>query len=161
MADAFAARRVVRSFRQTIDGPPEIVFPLLCPVREVEWLDGWAYTMIYSASGLVERGAVFSTAKEGEEDTVWIVTRHDAANHVVEFTRFTPGSRTCILRIVVTPFDVECSHVDITYSYTSIAPPGNRFLDEWSEEQFVDALRFWERSMNHFLKTGNRLARRH
>jgi hypothetical protein len=159
--DEFAARRVVRSFRQTIDRPPNVVFPLLCPVREMEWLDGWAYTMIYSASGLIEPGAVFSTAKEGEEDTVWIVTRHDPADHIVEFTRFTPRSRTCTLRIDVTPLDVERSHVDITYSYTSIAPHGNQFLDDWSEEQFVNALTFWERSMNHFLKIGTRLPRQY
>ena len=57
----FEARRMVRSYRQTIDASPEIVFPLLCPVREAEWLDGWEFTMIYSVSGSMEKGAVFST----------------------------------------------------------------------------------------------------
>lgn len=30
-------------------------------MREAEWLDGWKHNMIYSESGLVEEGAVFST----------------------------------------------------------------------------------------------------
>ena len=70
---AFVPQRITRTYRQTINAPPEKVFPLLCPVREAEWLDGWCYNMTYSASGLVEKGAVFSTPAEGEADTVWIV----------------------------------------------------------------------------------------
>lgn len=57
-----------KSYRQTIDAPPETVFPLLCPVREAEWLDGWEYEMIYSMSGLIEKGAAFSTANPGAAD---------------------------------------------------------------------------------------------
>lgn len=155
----FATKRMVRTYRQAIDGPPDVVFPLLCPVREVEWLDGWEYTMTYSASGLVEEGAVFTTSKPGEEDTVWIVTRHDRAARLVEFARFTPGSRTCVLRIAVAPCGDTRSHVDVSYAYTSVAPPGNEFLDGWTEEAFLDAVVFWEQSMNHFLKTGGRLSR--
>jgi hypothetical protein len=39
-------------------------------VREAEWLDGWQYAMIYSDSGRIEEGAVFSTPHDGEEDTM-------------------------------------------------------------------------------------------
>lgn len=51
------AKRTVRTYRQTINATPEIVFPLLCPVRETKWLDGWDHTMIYSVSGFVDEGA--------------------------------------------------------------------------------------------------------
>jgi hypothetical protein len=158
-ASVVESQRVVRAYRQTIDARPDVVFRLLCPVREVEWLDGFAFTMIYSASGLVEEGAVFSTANPGEEDTVWIVTRHDRAARLVEFARFTPASRTCILRIAVEPCGEAHSHVDVSYEFTSIAHPGNEFLKEWTEEAFLSAVVFWEQSMNHFLKTGVRLSR--
>jgi len=33
---------VPRRYAQNIHAPPQAVFPLLCPVREGEWLDGWA-----------------------------------------------------------------------------------------------------------------------
>lgn len=152
-------KRLIRAYRQTIEAPPDVVFPLLCPVREAEWLDGWAFTMIYSASGLVEDGAVFATSDSGEPETVWIVTRHDRAARLVEFARFTPDSRTCVLRIAVSPSGDTRSHVDVSYAYTSIAPRGNQFLQGWTEETFRDAMVFWEQSMNHFLKTGDRLPR--
>jgi hypothetical protein len=151
---------VTRTFRQAIDGAPSAVFPLLCPVREVEWLDGWAYRMICSASGMAEAGAVFATSAPGEADTLWVVTCHDAAVGVVEFCRVTPGSRTCLLRIAVSPRDAGQSWVDVSYEYTSIAPAGDVFLDQWTGDAFLDAMRAWESSMNHFLATGERLSRR-
>jgi hypothetical protein len=158
-APAFAAQRVTRAFAQTIEAPPAMVFPLLCPVREADWLDGWQFTMIASASGLVEPGAVFSTPHEGEPDTVWIVTRHDPVERLVEFARFTPGSRVCVLRIQVAPAGPERSRVDIVYTYTSIGEAGNGFIERFTEASFHDAMTCWERSMNHWLKTGARLPR--
>lgn len=155
----FLARRITSTYRQTINATPDVVFPLICPVREAEWLDGWRHTMLFSQSGFVEEGAVFSTPGEGEADTVWIVTRHDAIRLAVEFTRFTPGSRVCVLRIGVTPGGDDRSLVDIAYTYTATAPAGNAFIDAFTEDAFLRAVRFWERSMNHWLETGERLAR--
>lgn len=156
----FTAKRITRSYRQTINASPDEVFPLLCPVREAEWLDGWDYTMLFSQSGLVEEGAVFTTPGDDEEDTVWIVTRHDAVQRVVEFTRFTPGSRVCVLRIGVTAGDQGRSLVDIAYTYTAVTTAGNAFIEGFTEEKFRGAVTFWENSMNHWLETGERLARR-
>ena len=45
---SFVAKRVTRSYRQQIDGSPTEVFPLLCPVRERDWLHGWDCDMVYS-----------------------------------------------------------------------------------------------------------------
>ena len=157
--DVFQGRRVVRSYRQSIEAPPSVVFPLLCPVREVEWLDGFAFEMIYSASGLIENGCVFKTSSPGEADTTWVVSRHEPASRILQFTRVTPDSRTCVLDIAVQPDGVERSHVDIAYAYTSTSKAGDEFLNAWTEESFVSAMTFWERSMNHFLKTGQQLRR--
>ena len=153
----FNPQRIIRSYRQTINAAPDIIFPLLCPVREAEWLDGWKYKMMYSESGRIEDGAVFSTPGDGEEDTVWFVTKHDKTLHQVEFARFTPNSRICFLRIAVHAKDGNSSYVDIAYTYTGITPAGNRFLDRLTEEAFHQGVTFWEASMNHFLKTGRRL----
>jgi len=155
----FTARRTTRTYCQTIHATPENVFPLLCPVREAEWLDGWRYAMIYSESGLIEEGAVFSTPSEGEADTVWIVTRHDPGNREVEFARFTPDSRTCVLKIGVIAKTENSSSVDISYTYTATTPAGNDFIDKLTEARFLEAVTFWEGSLNHFLKTGEKLSR--
>lgn len=155
---AFAGRRLVRSYRQTIEAPPVVVFPLLCPVREVEWLDGFAFEMIYSASGLIEPGCVFKTAVPGEPGTIWVVSRHDRAARVVQFTRVTPGLRTCVLEIAVEAHGAARSHVDVTYAYTSTSDAANAFLAAWTAESFMAAMTFWERSMNYFLQTGAKLS---
>jgi hypothetical protein len=118
----FVSKRVTRKYRQSIEASPDRVFRLICPVREAEWLDGWHHTMIHSQSGLVEEGAVFSTPSPGERDTVWVVTRRDPVKRLVEFTRFTPGSRVCVLRISVRS-DRKGSLVDIAYTYTGITTP--------------------------------------
>jgi hypothetical protein len=153
----FQARHVTKEYCQTIDAPTDEVFPLLCPVHESEWLDGWKYTMIYSQSGLVEEGAVFSTPREGEPDTVWVVTKHDPSNLQVEFTRFTHQSRTCVLKIAVRPRDASSSYVDTSYTYTGISPTGNQFIDDLTDDVFTADMKLWEDSVNHFLKTGEKL----
>ena len=155
----FKAKRVMSTYRQTINAAPEKVFPLLCPVREAEWLDGWRYNMIYSESGLAEKGAVFSTPFEGEEDTVWIITKHDAKKHEGDFARFTHNSRTCFLTISVKSKDVDTSYVNISYTYTGIMPAGNDFIDGFTEETFLEAVIFWEKAINYFLETGEKLKR--
>jgi hypothetical protein len=155
----FTARRITKTYRQTINASPDDVFPLLCPVREAEWLDDWHYTMLFSRSGLVEEGAVFSTPGNGEEDTVWIVTKHDAAQRSVEFTRFTPGSRVCVLRVNVTPCDRGRSFVEVAYTYTATSPSGNAFIEGFTDDKFRGAVTLWEQSMNHWLRTGTRLAK--
>ncbi|MGE0464199.1 MAG: hypothetical protein AB7Q16_22755 [Vicinamibacterales bacterium] len=149
--------RVVRRYRQTIDAVPAVVFPLLCPERETEWLDGWRYRMVHSASGLAEDGAVFTTPQAGEPDTVWIVVRHDAAARAVAFARVTPGLTASVLTIAVSPHGPAQSHVDVAYTYTALTPAGEQWIAAWTDEAFLAMMTFWERSMNHFLKTGARL----
>lgn len=155
----FQARRVNRDYRQTINAPPKIVFPLLCPVREAEWLDGWQYDMIYSESGLVEEGMVFSTPHETEKDTIWIVAKHDSSTCEVVFARFTNNSRTCLLKIAVKPKGKQKSYVEVSYTTTGITPAGNDVVDEFTEDAFLEAVTFWEKSMNYFLETGERLSK--
>ena len=66
---AFDAKRVSHEYTQTNDAPPEKVFPLLCPVREADWVPGWQYRLIYSESGVAEDGCVFSTPNDAGPET--------------------------------------------------------------------------------------------
>jgi hypothetical protein len=112
--------------------------------------------MIYSLSGLAEEGCVFSTSGDGEEDTVWVISRHDKENRFIEFTRFTPNSRTCVLKVAVTPKGKDTSNVEISYTYTGLTTDGNAWIDNFTEDTFLEAVKGWERSMNHFLETGGK-----
>lgn len=153
----FKAKRITRNYCQTINSTSDEIFPLLCPEREKEWLDGWDYKMIYSESGIAEEGAVFSTSENGEENTIWIITNHDKENYVVEFARVTTNSKASTLKIRVNQKDSKSSYVDITYTYTSLGEQGNKFIEDYVEKTFLKIMVFWEKSMNYFLETGNKL----
>ncbi len=157
----FIANRITQSHRQTIFASPEKVFPLLCPVREADWLDGWQYNMVYSESGLVEPGAVFTTPHHDDEETTWVVTKHDRENFLVEFVRFTPGSRTCCLYIRVAQKNSNESYVDISYTYTAVSQHGNDFIESFTEASFQHSMKFWEDAMNHYLQTDEMLPKEH
>ena len=88
---AFDAKRVSREYTQTNDAPPEKVFPLLCPVREADWVPGWQYRLIYSESGVAEDGCVFSTPNDSGTETVWMVTHYDPAAFTIAFAWVEPG----------------------------------------------------------------------
>ncbi len=156
---AFNARRRTYHYCQTNLAPPGRVFPLLCPAREAEWLDGWRHQMLYSESGAIEKGCVFSTPHDEEEDTTWVVTHYDRKAREIAFARFTPGSRVCVLEIAVAPDGAHRSKVHIAYTYTALAPAGNQFIDGFSEADFLEAVRFWEKAINHYLTRGEKLKR--
>lgn len=158
----FNSKRVSRSYRQTINATPEIVFPLICPVREADWLDDWDYIMIYSKSGVAELGAVFTTSFWENTEQVWIITKHDAVKNEVEFARVVPGLVTSVLNVNILRKDEQSSHVDITYTYTSLTEKGNNFIDnKYTEAFFSENMKEWEDSMNYFLKTGTKLKTSH
>ena len=70
-------------YRQTNNGNIKDVFPLLCPVREKEWLEGWDCTLVHSQSGLIEKNCVFTTSHHGGSETVWLVTQYDADTYTI------------------------------------------------------------------------------
>lgn len=142
--------RSVRSYTQRIEAPPERVFPLLCPVREAEWLEGWsdAVEMLHSHSGVAEDGCVFRTRVAGGPETVWMITRHDSAERVVEFFRVTTGLAATRLRINVEGDGNGSSAVFITYTFTPLSPAGRAFVEQNHSEQVFQAdMAFWEASM--------------
>lgn len=151
------AGRITRSHTQRIEAPADVVFPLLCPVRESDWLDGWreAVEIIHSQSGLAEEGCVFRTHQAGRPETVWMITRHDRQERVVEFVRVTAGLVATRLRIAVDEDVDGTSAVHITYTFTPLGPEGRAFVRAtYGEGAFREDMAWWEESMNHWLRTG-------
>lgn len=155
-----AFETVVRTFTQRIEAAPDRVFPLLCPVREAEWLDGWTYELLRSSSGYAEEGCVFRTRPPGEPETIWIVTRHEPASGRVELARVTAGLVATRLLVEVEARGANASSVRITYHFTPTSEEGARkAATSHSEEAFRASMEWWERSMNHYLATGRLLRR--
>ena len=163
---AFKANRVVHEFTQTNPAPPERVFPLLCPVREADWLPGWQYRLIYSDSGVAELGCVFTTpnppgsAVQGRAaaETTWIVTDYDPAAFRIAYLWINPGRVITDLRIQLTPSDQGSTSTDIRYCYTGLSPEGNRELEHYTQKWFEANMRNWETTINHYLRTGKKMS---
>lgn len=151
------ARRVF-SYRQVNLAPPENVFPLLCPVREKEWLDGWEYKMVFSKSGFAEQGCVFSTPFDEKTVTTWYITQYDPADYKIQFVRVTPSTE--IVRIDISlEKNAENTSALIEYEYTALTESRLNWLLQEAAPAFTENMRFWEKAINHYLQTGEKLIR--
>jgi hypothetical protein len=143
--------RVTRTCRQRLRASPQRVFPLLCPVRETEWVDGWLPERVISSSGVAERDCVFITPDElGTE--FWYVTRHEPESFFVEMLKILPGVTACRLEIQLIWDGAECA-ADVTYTHTSIGLAGDGFVAKFTAEYYQTFMQNWEKALNHFLTT--------
>jgi len=147
--------RVTRSYTQKLVAAPEAVFPLLCPVREADWIDGWDPLRVVTASGFAEPDCVFTTAAT-PADAIWYVTRHEADAGFVEMLKITPGVTACRLTIQLRAVD-SGSEAVVTYRHTSLGPAGDAFVASFTEDHYRELMRNWETRLNHYLRHGEAL----
>lgn len=150
-----APTRVTRNYTQQLVASPDQVFPLLCPVREAEWLERWDPLFVASHSGVAERDCVFVTSGT-PHDAIWYITRHEPEHGFVEMIKITPGVTACKLSIALRPAATG-SLADVSYSHTSLGPQGDAFVASFSAEYYEQFMRDWERRINHFLAQGSLL----
>jgi hypothetical protein len=144
--------RATRSYTQHLVAAPDAVFPLLCPVREAEWVPGWDPLLVVSNSGLAERDCVFTTGAE-PADATWYVTRHEPEAWFVEMIKITPDVTACRLTIQLRASGAG-SEADVTYTHTSLGPRGDSFVASFTEEFYRALMQDWESRLNHFLEHG-------
>lgn len=53
-------KRETRLYVATINHPASEIFPLLCPTREYDWIEGWECDLLYSESGIAEQDCIFN-----------------------------------------------------------------------------------------------------
>ncbi|MBK8232865.1 MAG: hypothetical protein IPK72_20370 [Candidatus Eisenbacteria bacterium] len=148
--------RVTRTYVQHLVAAPQVVLPLLCPVREAEWIEGWDPSLVISASGVAEEDCVFLTAAE-PRGAIWYVTLHDRRSGLVEMIKITPEVTACRLTIGLSPTREGCE-AEVTYTHTSLGPLGDAFVASFTEEFYTGFMRDWEARLNHFLRHGTRLS---
>jgi hypothetical protein len=164
--NSFKGHRIIHEFTQTNPAAREKVFPLLCPVREADWLPGWQYRLIYSDSGVAELGCVFTTPSppgsavpdRAAAETTWIVTDYDPAAFRIAYLWIDPGHIITELRIELAQSSEGVTHTHIRYRYTGLSPEGNRELEHYTKEWFESKMQNWETTINHYLRTGKRMA---
>jgi len=151
--------RATRTYKQQLVGAPDAVFPLLCPVREADWIQGWDPPLVVSSSGVAEPDCVFTTHAE-PHDATWYIVRHEPRAGFVEMLKITPDVTACRLTIQLTASPTG-SEADITYSHTSLGPRGDEFVASFTEDFYRSFMRDWESRINYFLTHGAALSADH
>jgi len=148
---ACSSIRITRTHVHRINAARECVFPLLCPVRELEYLVDWDAAIVFSESGVAEKGCVFQTPNEGGDPTTWIITEHDAARGRIQFAMVTPGSHASTLDVTLASTADDTTAVTFTYTSTALTDHGRKFLENATEELFAQRMATFERSLNEYL----------
>lgn len=162
--NATNAVRLVFETTLTLAGTPEEAFPLLCPVREYDWIPDWSCTMIHSTSGVAELGCVF-TRERGE---TWITTRYEPPSRIDD-TIVLPGLtvRTLSFELTATgtptgptttgPTTGPTTTVSVRAAATALSPDGAADVLGWTADDQQQMWTLREAQANHLLRTGTLL----
>ena len=146
------AKRIVREYKTSIKARPEQIFPLLCPVREYDWIPQWQCTMIYSRSGVAELGCVFQTDFGdiyGAE--TWVVSHYEP-DQKISFVR-TGKIRTTRYEVALSSEDGATS-IQWRQEITGLTKEGDDAIESYTDEEFKKIMVPLNKMLAHYLKTG-------
>ena len=148
--------RSIKTSSMHLQGTPEQVFPLLCPVREYEWIESWQCEVVSSNSGFAELDCVFKTHFPGDspEDT-WVVSRYEPPL-LIEFVRVN-ALRTIRFAISLAKNEDATADLIWTQVFTGLSPEGDNLIRTCLDDIFRERVALRERQINHFLSTGQML----
>jgi len=151
----FKAVRIRKSATISLNGTLEEVFPLFGPVREKDWTPGWDPKILFSENALVEEHMIFQTTAHLGEKYLWIVSRFEPDEHLVEYTVSATG-RVWFIRVACTAAGAK-TYATISYTYTGLTEEGSRRNSEALAKMYAHDLEDWEEAINYYLNTGKQL----
>jgi hypothetical protein len=126
----------VLDWEMPLPAPPDRVFPLLCPVREADWIPGWQAEVLHSASGVAELGCVFRTVDGDGTRRTWTVTRHEAEAGRLQFVQFIPDRAVLRLDLALEPRPGGCL-LRWTYTVAALAAGPDALFEAYGEAAFA------------------------
>ena len=144
--------RQKRVYTQTIAAPPDEVFPLMCPVREADWVPGWRTRLVVSETGLVEEDCMFVTPGE-PADAIWITTDHDPEAHRLRMYKIVPGVVVSRLDIALAE-DGSGTTATIAYEHTALSEAGRAVVAGHTESSYRKFMENWQAAVRAYLETG-------
>jgi hypothetical protein len=145
----FIAKTIVLTANMFLPYQPADIYPLLCPVREYEWIDGWKCDMVKSESGVNEKGCIFRTNFDGfGGPEIWVTSVYEP-NERLEFVRTSPD--------LVTLYEIELNPVaggtNLTWSQyvTALNENGNLLLEKRDPKQYNEMIKSLETKLDVYL----------
>ena len=153
--ERFKSQKSICSYKMEVSASASIVFPLLCPIREYDWIDGWKCDLIYSDSGVAEKLCVFKTNTPLFGDETWVCTRYEI-NQILQYTRFSDNKIVMYDIVLSENYDTKSSWI-WTLSILSLNETGNNLIKKFNQELMYDKLKGFNILLEHFVKTGQKL----
>ena len=160
-ANVKTPNRKKHSYTQHLNAPPQTVFPLLCPVQEMKWTPGWKPEVVFSISGFAEQDCVFMTPPKRPSEShnsIWIVSNYDPGHFNLIMYKVTPEHTISKLEISLASESEHTTSARISYEITAIGASGDRFLEEFTAQWYGDFMSAWEKALNHYLNTGEKIS---
>ena len=147
-------QRIVVSAEMHLNFTAKTIWPLLCPVREYDWIETWDCKILHSESGFNESGCTFTTdlPSEGGKE-VWLTSRYDPHQRL-EFVR-TNAIRIIHFVVKLKPAG-KGTRLTWTQLVTALNEQGNDYVAN-KPKAFATQMTMLERMLAHYLETGKRL----
>lgn len=140
----FTPVHVERTGAFRVNRPLAYAFALFSPEGERRWVSGWDPRYLHPRDTPSDiAGTVFQTHHNNEE-TEWLVLRYAPEAGIAEYVRITPGSRMGLVTVRGTE-RAGATHVEVTYSLTSLSAAGTQTLEAMTEASYAAMLQEWER----------------
>ena len=148
-----SGKRTVRTYNTPLSASPEKVFPLLCPVKEYDWIPTWQCNLIYSKSGYAELGCVFSTDfgdASGRE--IWVVCAYEK-NRQIGFVK--TGAHITTRYTVSLNRSKSGSIIQWEQELTSIDDQGDLMLDNMTQAVYDQKMKHINELLDFYLTPVN------
>lgn len=130
-------KRLTAKYKLPIASSVEIIFPLICPVEELKWINGWKYDLLYSESGKNENNCIFAEymtgphflGKNAIEPTIWTTTKYDSINNIIHFLIVNTFSHIK-LEVELSKCDDNKTEIKWNMVMTSINESGNSLMND-------------------------------
>lgn len=148
-------KRKIQEFSGTFETTPEIIFPLLCPAREADWIPGWDSELVYTKSGYAEDKCVFRTTKANYTgEGLWTFTGFKL-NEYIEFVRFQQDILLhCKISLIQNEDDTTTANWK-TIS-TALSEKGNKAIEKMSDYNKHNPV---IQLMDYYLKNGKMISK--
>jgi hypothetical protein len=153
--------RIVKNGVMELNADAKTVFPLLCPVKEDDWIDGWAdvCTIVYTDSGIAEEACVFETDIPGEGRALWICSKYDAANTEIEYIKHLIGKAIIKWRMAVRDLPDGKSKIEAVYNATGMGKEGTVYVKMLADKGIKELFRGLETQINYYIAHGEKIKR--
>lgn len=156
----FDAKRVVQEITMEYSYSPEEIFPLLCPVREYEWMASWKGTIAYTDSGFAEKYVIFYHSIPFPlifEKAYWIATQYNPPEYL-QWCVTVPGLFIIVIDEKMTALEGSKTVIDYIYTVTALSETGNKMIEEkFSREALMKEQIRTKDEIEYYLKTGKML----